>query len=112
MSKALRTGYKNPDSLPHVVVARKIQERTGAPPVSGERVPDVFIRDAMNPAGSDDVAQIGSRIKAINRLIEWWDKCPPCLQYESPPVPPKEELEKEIKNLRKQLGDIQRQRRG
>ena len=71
-----------------------------------------IIRDAMNPAGSDDVAQIGSRIKAINRLIEWWDKCPPCLQYESPPVPPKEELEKEIKNLRKQLGDIQRQRRG
>jgi DNA polymerase delta subunit 1 len=51
ISKALRTGYKNPDSLPHVVVARKIQERTGAPPVSGERVNYVFIRDAKNPDG-------------------------------------------------------------
>ena len=51
ISKALRTGYKNPDSLPHVVVARKIQERTGAPPVSGDRVNYVFIRDAMNPDG-------------------------------------------------------------
>lgn len=51
ISKALRTGYKNPDSLPHVMVARKIQERTGAPPVSGERVPYVFIRDAKNPDG-------------------------------------------------------------
>jgi DNA polymerase delta subunit 1 len=51
ISKALRTGYKNPDSLPHVQVARKIQARTGAPPVSGERVPYVFVRDAANPDG-------------------------------------------------------------
>jgi hypothetical protein len=71
-----------------------------------------LIRDVMNPAGSEDVAQIGSRIKAINELIAWWDRCPPCLQYESPPVPPKEELEKEVKNLRKTLADIQRRRRG
>ena len=71
-----------------------------------------IIRDVMNPAGSDNAAQIGSQIKAIRKLIEWWDKCPPCLQYESPPVPPKEQLEKQIKQLQKQLGEMQRQNRG
>ncbi len=51
ISKALRSGYKNPDSLPHVIVARKLKERRGYPPASGERVPYVFIRDAANPDG-------------------------------------------------------------
>lgn len=71
-----------------------------------------IIRDAMNPAGSDDVAQIGSRIKAIKQLILWWDKCAPCMQLEGPQVPPKEELEKQLKQLRKQLGEIQKQKKG
>ena len=51
ISKALRSGYKNPNSLPHVIVARKLKERRGYPPASGERVPYVFIRDAENPDG-------------------------------------------------------------
>ena len=71
-----------------------------------------IIRDAMNPAGSDDVAQIGSRIKAIQQLILWWDKCAPCMQLDGPQVPPKEELEKQLKQLRKQLGEIQKQKKG
>lgn len=51
ISKALRSGYKNPDSLPHVAVAKKLKERRGYPPASGERVPYVFIRDAEKPDG-------------------------------------------------------------
>ena len=51
ISKALRGGYKNPDSLPHVIVARKLKQRRGYPPASGERVPYVFIRDSENPDG-------------------------------------------------------------
>ena len=51
ISKALRSGYKNPDSLPHVIVARKLKQRRGYPPASGERVPYVFIRDSENPDG-------------------------------------------------------------
>lgn len=47
VSKALRSGYKNPGSLPHVTVAQKLRER-GNPPAMGERVPFVFIRDAKN----------------------------------------------------------------
>jgi len=50
LSKTLRSGYKN-DSLPHVAVARKLKERTGAAPHSGERVPYVFVRDDANPTG-------------------------------------------------------------
>ena len=71
-----------------------------------------IIRDAMNPAGSDNVAQIGSQIKAIKQLILWWDKCAPCMQLDGPQVPPKEELEKQLKQLRTQLGEIQKQKKG
>ena len=46
VSKALRTGYKNPDALPHVVVAEKRKQR-GNPPANGERVPYVFIIDQL-----------------------------------------------------------------
>lgn len=51
ISKALRSGYKNPESLPHVVVAKKLKQRRGYPPALGERVPYVFVRDASNPDG-------------------------------------------------------------
>ncbi len=44
VSKALRGGYKNPDSLPHVIVARKRTQR-GNPPYTGERVPFVYLID-------------------------------------------------------------------
>ena len=44
-SKALRGSYANPNAQPHVVVARKIKERTGESVVSGERVPFVFVVD-------------------------------------------------------------------
>ena len=50
VSKALRTGYKNPASLPHVTVANKLRAR-GNPPAIGERIPYVFIRDSVNPDG-------------------------------------------------------------
>lgn len=43
--KALRGGYKNPDSLPHVIVGRKRTQR-GNPPYTGERVPFVYVIDA------------------------------------------------------------------
>jgi DNA polymerase elongation subunit (family B) len=51
ISKALRGNYKNPDSLPHVTVARKLRERQGHPPAMGERVRYVFIDDSENCIG-------------------------------------------------------------
>jgi len=45
VTKALRGSYANPDSQPHVVVAKKIKARTGEAVRSGERVPFVFVVD-------------------------------------------------------------------
>lgn len=50
ISKALRADYKNPDSLPHVQVARKIHQRRGYPVQSGERVPFVFVDSGAETA--------------------------------------------------------------
>lgn len=75
-----------------------------------EKKPQI-LRDAMNPAGLDEVVQISNRIKAVKQLIDWYDKCLPCLMYEQPAVPPKEELEKIMKDLKRQLAEIQKQRR-
>lgn len=44
-SKSLRSSYVNPNAQPHVVVARKILDRTGESIQSGERVPYVFVVD-------------------------------------------------------------------
>ncbi len=45
LSKTLRVGYKN-DNLPHLQVARKIEDRNGpgSGPKSGDRVPFVFVQ--------------------------------------------------------------------
>ena len=45
ISKSLRGTYVNPNSQPHVTVARKIRERTGEVLESGARVPYVFVVD-------------------------------------------------------------------
>lgn len=45
ISKSLRGTYANPNSQPHVTVARKIRERTGEVLDSGARVPYVFVVD-------------------------------------------------------------------
>ena len=44
LSRALRSHYKTAESLPHVAVAKKIQERTGEAVPSGSRVHFVFIK--------------------------------------------------------------------
>ena len=50
VSKSLRSDYKN-NAQPHVYVAKKIFQRTGAKLPSGVRVPFVFVADAQNPDG-------------------------------------------------------------
>lgn len=51
MSKALRSDYKNPNSLPHAVVASKLLKRTGVIVPSGKRVPFVYAQNTDNPTG-------------------------------------------------------------
>ena len=50
VSKSLRADYKN-NAQPHVYVAKKIFQRTGAMLPSGVRVPFVFVADPSHPDG-------------------------------------------------------------
>ena len=50
VSKSLRSDYKN-NAQPHVYVAKKIFQRTGAAVPSGVRVPYVFVENADKPDG-------------------------------------------------------------
>ena len=68
LSKTLRSGYKN-SNLPHVAVARKIKERTGTAPHSGERIPYVFIRDESNPNGlQTERAEDPQQVTSVDQL--------------------------------------------
>ncbi len=51
VSKALRTNYANPDSMPHYQVAQKRRQRGSDPPGSGERVPFVIVRSLEHANG-------------------------------------------------------------
>ena len=64
-TKALRGSYVNPEAQPHVVVARKIKERTGESVVSGERVPFVFVVD-----NHIDSAKISQRAEDPAYVVE------------------------------------------
>lgn len=47
MSKSLRSNYKN-QNLPHLIVAKKRQQRGGTPFRSGERVPFIYVQADMD----------------------------------------------------------------
>ena len=51
VSKALRSGYANPTSMPHWQVAQKRKQRGRDPPGSGERVPFVIVRSLEHANG-------------------------------------------------------------
>ena len=73
VSKALRSEYKNPDSQPHLQVAKKVHQRRGYPVPSGERVPYVFVEDCHNPDGlqasrAEDPAHVAENALVVDRL--------------------------------------------
>ena len=73
VSKSLRSEYANPESQPHVQVAKKIHQRRGTPPANGERVPYVFIEDNENPDGlqaqrAEDPQYVDENSLVIDRL--------------------------------------------
>lgn len=51
LSKKLKSEYANENAQPHLQVARKIQQRTGAIIPSGSRVQFVIVEDPRNPDG-------------------------------------------------------------
>jgi hypothetical protein len=70
-----------------------------------------LIADLENPAGSDDAAMLGARIKALTELIRWYDRCKPAMVYEAPNLPEDVDiLKKQLAEMKKALGDMKRNR--
>lgn len=81
-----------------------------------EEIPKlVVLYDVKGTGSGDPVVVISGRIKTLEALIKWWDKCPECMidiGRKGVGVPPKEFLEREIRRLKDQLAQIKRDRRG
>lgn len=71
-----------------------------------------LVRDIQNPPrGRDAAAALGSQIQAVKRIITWWDRAPNVMAMELQ-LPPKTYFQDLLKQLQKQLADMQRARRG
>jgi hypothetical protein len=57
------------------------------------------------------VVILGKRIDAIKKLLEWWKKAPEMLKYEIQ-VPPPEQLEQQLEQLKYQQKQARDQRNG
>ncbi|MFO0829014.1 MAG: hypothetical protein U0572_12815 [Phycisphaerales bacterium] len=64
--------------------------------------------------GNDAAAQIGGMIQTIEKLLNWWEKCPECIIEVSQKgigVPPAEVLKRRLKELKDQLAEAKKQER-
>ena len=64
-------------------------------------IPILLARYGRDGAGLDQAGQIGKQIQTLKKLIRWWKKC--AIVCEMNGLPPVEELEKQIKELRYRL---------
>ncbi|MSR40819.1 MAG: hypothetical protein EXS10_02825 [Phycisphaerales bacterium] len=68
-----------------------------------------LLADLENPAGSDDAAMLGARIKALTELIRWYDRCKPGMVYEAPNLPEDVDLlKKQLAEFKKALGQMKK----
>ncbi len=70
-----------------------------------------LLQARLSYAGSgsgDQVVILGKRIKILQEVIRWHDRAPNLMQG----APSKQELQREIKELRKQLADLKKSRGG
>jgi hypothetical protein len=78
-----------------------------------EKAKPLLFNDLQNPAGSDEIAQMGNQIKALTEIAKWYDRCYPMMVYEQPSLgPDKERVEDMIEDLRRRIADMKRARRG
>lgn len=73
-------------------------------------IPLAFARYQYKNAGSQDIMVIlGTRIQITEDLIRWWNRCHNVCQMMG--VPPKDFLEREVTELKKELADLKRRSR-
>jgi DNA polymerase elongation subunit (family B) len=72
ITKSLRSGYKNPNSIAHKVLADRIAERDpGNKPSSGDRIPYVYINTTNKKALQGDKIEIPDYIKDHKLKIDY-----------------------------------------
>jgi len=72
ITKSLRSGYKNPQSIAHKVLADRITERDpGNKPSSGDRIPFVYINSTNKKALQSEKIETPSFIKENNLKIDY-----------------------------------------
>lgn len=79
-------------------------------------VPKIVARFNFKGTSSGDAEEvIGTRMNLIRDLIKWWDRCPNGMMYDIPQktggVPDKDQLERMLKDLAKQMADIRKAKR-
>ena len=73
-----------------------------------QEIPLALARYGYKNRGSGDaVVVLGTQVQIIEELIGWWNRCYNVCAMSG--LPPKEELERELAELKKQLADIRRQ---
>ena len=72
-----------------------------------EEIPKIIARTEYKNAGEDAVTRISTLIRLFEQLVTWIERCPNVAQTM---LPPKDVLERQIEDLRKQLADIKRAR--
>jgi hypothetical protein len=76
-----------------------------------KEVPKIIARmDFKNMSSGDSEAVLGTRISLLKELRSWWDRCENVMKYELG-VPPKEQLDRFIKDIQKQIADIRKAKR-
>ena len=72
ITKSLRSGYKNPNSIAHKVLADRITARDpGNKPSSGDRIPFVYINTTNKKALQGEKIETPSYIKEHNLKIDY-----------------------------------------
>ena len=77
-----------------------------------KEVPELFRQYQLGGTGTGDgMVVLGKRIDAIKKLLEWWKKAPEMMRYEIQ-VPPPEQLEQQLEQLKYQQQQARKQRDG
>jgi ClpP class serine protease len=69
-------------------------------------IPRLAARLQYKGTGGDAVEVLSTRIRIYEDLIRWVDRCRNCAMMNN--VPPKDVLEREVKDMRKQLADMKK----
>ncbi|MHC5025078.1 MAG: hypothetical protein ACYTGG_14440, partial [Planctomycetota bacterium] len=73
-----------------------------------EQIPRLLARRGYYKTAGSAEERIGALIKINKELIQWWNRCPNVMYMNQ--LPSKEVIEREIKQLQKQLADLRRRR--